>query len=147
MTIPYTFLPATEEVFSDEPLILRRVVPWGNCDPAGIAYTPRFPDYVVSVHWAFISLMLGGPIPMFKDELSMDFPMRGVEIDFRSTLPLDCRFDMVVDVGEVRTRTFDIHIQAIRVEAEGKRRSGLAFAARIWPVTGDHKTRTAVALP
>lgn len=147
MTIPYTFFPATEEVISDAPLILRRVVRWGDCDPAGIAYTPRFLDYVVSVHEAFIGLMLGGPIHMLKDELSVDFPVRGVEIDFRSTLPLDCQFDMIVQVGEIRSRTFDIHIRAFKVEAEGKRRGDLAFVARISPVTVDHATRAAVALP
>ncbi|MBM2294490.1 thioesterase family protein [Sulfitobacter pseudonitzschiae] len=147
MTIPYTFFPSTEEVVSDEPLVLRRVVRWGECDPAGIAYTPRFLDYVVSVHEAFISLMLGGPIHMLKDELSVDFPVRGVEIDFRSTLPLDTRFEMVVHVGEIRSRTFDIHINAYKVEAEGKRRGDLAFVARITPVTIDHESRAAVALP
>lgn len=147
MTIPYTFFPATEEIISDEPLILRRVVRWGECDPAGIAYTPRFLDYVVSVHEAFISLMLGGPIHMLKDELSVDFPVRGVEIDFRATLPLDTQFDMVVHVGEVRSRTFDILIRAYKAEAEGKRRGDLAFVARITPVTVDHETRAAVALP
>lgn len=147
MTIPYTFFPATEEVVSDEPLTLRRVVRWGECDPAGIAYTPRFLDYVVSVHEAFISLMLGGPIHMLKDKLSVDFPVRGVEIDFRSTFPLDSQFEMVVQVGDIRIRTFDIHINAFKVEAEGKRGDELAFVARITPVTVDHQSREAVALP
>lgn len=147
MTIPYTFFPPTEEVVSDEPLILRRVVRWGDCDPAGIAYTPRFLDYVVSAHEAFISLMLGGPIHMLKDEIKVDFPVRGVEIDFRDRLPLDAQFDMEVRVGEIRNRTFDLHIRAYRLEAEGKRRGPLAFTARISPVTVSHETRAAVALP
>lgn len=147
MTIPFTFFPATEEVVSDEPLILRRVVRWGECDPAGIVYTPRFLDYVVSAHEAFISLMLGGPIHRLKDELSVDFPVRGVEIDFRARLPLDTQFDMVVKVGEIRSRTFDLYIHAYKVEAGGKRRGELAFVARITPVTIDHASRSAVALP
>lgn len=147
MTMPYTFFPATEEIISDEPLIIRRVVRWGECDPAGIAYTPRFLDYVVSAHEVFISLMLGGPIHLLKDELSVDFPVRGVEIDFRSTLPLDQQFDMDVRVGEIRSRTFDLHITACKVASEGKRVGPIAFTARISPVTVDHETRAAVALP
>lgn len=147
MTIPYAFFPPTEEVISDEPLVLRRVVRWGDCDPAGVAYTPRFLDYVVSAHEAFISLMLGGPIHTLKDRLKVDFPVRGVEIDFRDRLPLDTQFDMEVRVGEIRTRTFDLHIRAHKLEAEGKRQGPLAFTARISPVTLSHETRVAVALP
>jgi acyl-CoA thioester hydrolase len=147
MTIPYAFFPPTEEVISDEPLVLRRVVRWGDCDPAGVVYTPRFLDYVVSAHEAFVSLMLGGPIHMFKNELAVDFPVRGVEIDFRERLPLDTQFDMEVRVGEIRTHTFDLQIRAHKLEAEGKRQGPLAFLARISPVTVGHETRAAVALP
>ncbi|WP_299847753.1 thioesterase family protein [uncultured Paracoccus sp.] len=147
MTIPYTFFPATEEIVSDGPLVIRRVVRWGDCDPAGVAYTPRFLDYVVTAHEVFISMMLGGPIHLLKDGLSVDFPVRGVEIDFRSTLPLDAQFDMEVRVGEIRSRTFDLLIRARKVESEGKRQGPLAFTARITPVTVDRHSRAAVALP
>lgn len=147
MTIPYTFFPTTEEIVSDEPLVIRRVVRWGECDPAGIAYTPRFLDYVVSAHEAFASLMLGGPIHQLKSTVGVDFPVRGVEIDFRSTLPLDAQFEMEIRVGEIRSRSFDLHIVAHKVEAEGKRKGPVAFVARISPVTVDRATRAAAAIP
>lgn len=147
MTIPYAFFPTTEEIVSDEPLVIRRVVRWGECDPAGIAYTPRFLDYVVSTHEAFISLMLGGPIHQLKSAAGVDFPVRGVEIDFRSTLPLDAQFDMEVRVGAIRNRSFDLHVIARKVEAEGKRIGPVAFVARISPVTVDRATRAAAPIP
>lgn len=147
MTMPYAFFPATEEIVSDEPLVIRRVVRWGDCDPAGVAYTPRFLDYVVSAHEALISLMLGGPIHTMKEAAGVDFPVRGVEIDFRARLPLDSQFDMEVRIGEIRSRTFDIHVVARIAAAEGKREGPVTFVARISPVTIDHFSRAAVPLP
>lgn len=147
MTMPYAFFPATEEIVSDEPLIIRRVVRWGDCDAAGVVYTPRFLDYVVSAHEAFVSLLLGGPIHTMKGPLGVDFPVRGVEIDFRSRLPLDSQFDMEVRIGEVRTHTFDLHVVARFVLSEGKRQGPETFRARISPVTIDRVTKKAVPLP
>ncbi|MGE0283853.1 MAG: acyl-CoA thioesterase [Rhizobiaceae bacterium] len=147
MTMPYAFFPSTEEIVSDEPLIIRRVVRWGDCDPAGIAYTPRFLDYVVSAHEALISFMLGGPIHTMKAAAGVDFPVRGVEIDFRARLPLDSQFDMEVRIGEIRSRTFDLRIVARSVVSEGKRQGPLVFVARISPVTVDRTSKAAVPLP
>lgn len=147
MTMPYAFFPATEEIISDEPLVIRRVVRWGDCDPAGIAYTPRFLDYVVSAHEAFISLMLGGPIHTMKAAAGVDFPIRGVEIDFRNRLPLDSQFDTAAWVGAIRSRTFDLHITARLVAAEGKRQGPVAFVARISPITIDRVSKAGVVLP
>lgn len=147
MTMPYAFFPATEEIISDEPLVIRRVVRWGDCDPAGVAYTPRFLDYVVSAHEAFISLMLGGPIHTMKQAAGVDFPVRGVELDFRSRLPLDSQFEMAVRLGEIRERTFDLHITARIVVAEGKRQGPVAFVARISPITIDRASKAGVPLP
>lgn len=147
MTMPYAFFPTTEEIISDEPLVIRRVVRWGDCDPAGVAYTPRFLDYVVSAHEALVSLMLGGPIHTMKAAAGVDFPVRGVEIDFRARLPLDSQFDMEVRIGEIRSRTFDLHVVARRLVSEGKREGPVVFVARISPVTIDRVSKAAVPIP
>lgn len=39
---------ATEQVLSERPLVIRRRVKWGDCDPAGVVYTPMFSEYVIS---------------------------------------------------------------------------------------------------
>lgn len=147
MTQPYAFFPATEQVICDQPLVIRRVVRWGDCDPAGIAYTPRFLDYVVSAHEAFISLMLGCPIHQMKGATGVDFPIRGVELDFRHRLALESQFDMTVALGEIRSRTFDLRITARIVPADGERQGPIAFIARISPIIVDHLTRASVPLP
>ena len=147
MTMPSAFYAATDAVVSDAPLVIRRVVRWGECDPAGIVYTPRFLDYCVTAYEAFLGQMLGGPLHATKHAMGVDFPFRGAELDFRSPLPLDAAFTMEVRVGDIRTRTFDLHVTARHVVAEGKRKGPIAFVARLTPVVVDPETRSAVALP
>lgn len=144
MTSP-DFFPATEAVIGESPLIVRRVVRWGDCDPAGIVYTPRFLDYTVSAYEAFIGLMLGGPLHSTETS-GVSFPVRGVELDFCSPLPVDAQFDMEIRVGEIRSRTFDLHVTATRVATPLQPRQ-VAFRARITPVTVDGTRWTAVPLP
>ena len=147
MTMPAAFYDATDAVVSDAPLVIRRVVRWGECDPAGIVYTPRFLDYCVTAYEAFLGQMLGGPLHATKHSMGVDFPVRGAELDFRSPLPLDAAFTMEVRVGAIRSRTFDLHITARHVVEEGKREGRTAFLARLTPVLVDPETRAAVALP
>lgn len=128
------------------PLIIRRTVRWGECDPAGIVFTPRFLDYVISAYECFISLMLGAPLHGAKGALGVDFPARAAELDFRSPLALEDRFDMEVRVGALRSRSYDLHYRATHVSGSGKPGS-VAFLARLSPVTVDPRTRAAVTLP
>lgn len=140
------FFPPTEQVVSDAPLVIRRVVRWGDCDPAGIVYTPRFLEFTVSAYEAFIGLMLSGPVHAAKGDLRVDFPVRGVELDFQSSLALGDQFEMTVRLGEIRTHTFDLVLEARRLQGP-ERAAGPAFSARITPITVDPQSREARALP
>jgi len=140
-----TLTPTIESLVSFAPFTLRRVVRWGDCDPAGIVYTPRFLDYVVSGYEGFISHLLGAPLHGAKEVLGVDFPARGVELDFRVPLELESSFDLELRLGCVRTRSFDLHAKAIKIIAG--QRGPVAFLARISPITIDPITRQAVSLP
>src|SRR5207244_7412645 len=39
---------STEHIIATRPLVIRRRVKWGDCDPAGVVYTVTFAEYVVS---------------------------------------------------------------------------------------------------
>ncbi|MCB1394958.1 MAG: acyl-CoA thioesterase [Rhodobacter sp.] len=131
-----------EEIRGTAPLVIRRTVRWGDCDPAGIVYTPRFLDFAVSAYEGFLGQMLGGDLHHAKRALGVDFPVRGVELDFRAPLAVEDRFDMVLQVGEIRSRSFDLHIAARRAD-DGRP----AFRARLSPVVVDLTSRQAVPLP
>lgn len=144
MSLDAIYPCSDDGIVSLEPIIVRRTVRWGECDPAGIVYTPRFLDYCIEVYEAFLSLMLGGPLHSAKQPLGIDFPCRGAELDFRSPLPLDARFDMELRVAPPRSRTFDLHITGRRLDPEGPL---IAFLARVSPIIVDVRERTAVSLP
>jgi len=131
-----------EELRGTAPLVIRRTVRWGDCDPAGIVYTPRFLEFAVSAYEGFLAQMLGGDLHHAKRVLGVDFPVRGVELDFRAPLAFEERFDMVLQVGQIRTRSFDLHIAARRAD-DGRP----AFRARLSPVIVDLSSRHAVPLP
>lgn len=144
MNAEVAWYPHVDRVVCEEPVILRRSVRWSECDPAGIVFTPRFLDFCVSAYEAFIGKMLGGPLHAAKEPLGIDFPMRGVEMDFRASLPALSLLEMEVRLGELRSRTFDLHIEGRRLDKAGP---GTAFRARLTPITVDRTTRAAVALP
>ena len=37
-----------DKLVSRQPVIVHRRILWGDCDPAGVVYTPRFGDYFTS---------------------------------------------------------------------------------------------------
>ncbi len=44
------------------PFAVTRTVKWGDCDPAGIIYTPRVLDYAMEILEALVPRGLGGAV-------------------------------------------------------------------------------------
>ncbi|MBC8268525.1 MAG: acyl-CoA thioesterase [Rhodospirillaceae bacterium] len=72
-----------------QPLRLTRTVRWGDCDPAGIIYTPRVLDYAMETLETWNREILGVPWIKLNRELSMGFPTVRVEMDFISAPAVD----------------------------------------------------------
>jgi len=101
---------STETVICSSPFTIRRRVRFGDCDPAGVVYTVRFSDYVVSAMDLFLSELLGGP---FLECLQgVQTPIKALNFVFLAPLRPNDDFDMIVSVREIRTRTFDLAIAA-----------------------------------
>lgn len=100
----------TESVISKVPFIVRRRVRFGDCDPAGVVYTPRFADYTVSAMELFLSDLMGGP---YLERLAgLETPLKALTFVFSAPLRPNDEFDMHVTVRELRTRTFDLAVVA-----------------------------------
>ena len=52
-----------------------RVIKWGECDPAGIVYTPRILDYAMETVEAWYRDVLGVPWVKLNAELHLGSPM------------------------------------------------------------------------
>lgn len=128
----------TEALVSRRPVVVRRQVQWGECDPAGVVYTPRFADYLVAAYLWFVRCELSD---VGLTDLGIGTPMKAMRLEFHRMLAADDWFEMCVRVSGVRTRTFDL-------EVEGAADDGrLCFAGLITPIMFDNQSRVGVAIP
>jgi len=103
---------STEHVIGAAPLVIRRRVKWGDCDPAGVVYTVTFAEYVISAAELFYGLVFDTTPQRAKDEFGFGTPTKALAFEFRSSLRPDDEFDMTVTVTDIRTRTYVLHIVA-----------------------------------
>jgi acyl-CoA thioester hydrolase len=131
-----------ESVTSTSPFTVRRRVRFGECDPAGIVFTPRFADFVVSAMDLFIGALLGGNLIERSRALGFGTPMKALSLVFSGPLRPDDEFDMVVTVEAIRNSTFDL-----RVNATSPTGTAL-FEATITPICVPHRgERRAIPIP
>ena len=65
------------------PFTVTRRVRWGDCDPAGIIYTPRVLDYVMEALKAWFREFVGVPPGLtMNQEMGIGAPTVRVEMDF-----------------------------------------------------------------
>jgi acyl-CoA thioesterase FadM len=130
-----------EYVVQELPFTVRRRVRWGDCDPAGVVYTGMFGDYVISTVELFYEYLTGMPANQIRDLHGFGTPTRALEFDFRGWLTPDDDFDMVVTVGEIRTRSFVLDITARKPDGHE------VFYSKLTPVCVSKKGRKAIAIP
>jgi len=132
-----------EYIASLSPFTVRRIVRWTECDPAGVVYLGNFPEYLISAVHLFRDHLFGqGWITNDRTE-GYQAPGKAISMVFQSSLWPDEIFDMAVYVGQLRTRTMSLLVQARRTD-NGKK----VFAGRITSifVTRDNREKT-VGIP
>lgn len=130
-----------EFVSSRDPFVIRRTVRWADCDPAGIVFTGRFPDYVLSAVSLFTAHMANGSMHEVTRTLGVDMPCKGMTYEFQHSLWPGDVFDIHCHVGEIRTHTYDIL-------CTGKKPDGTAiFAATVSPICIKKEVRQRVPIP
>ena len=132
---------ATEYLVSIDPLVVRRRVLWGECDPAGVVYTPRFADYAASARDYWFRHVLGHHDRPHPSRKQVTFPMRAMQYDFKSMVAADDVFDMQVTLSHIGERSFSLQIAASREEGRA------VFTASLTQVAFDQELGTSVPLP
>ena len=130
-----------EYLISERPLVVRRRVKWGECDPAGVVYTATFADYVIAAAELFYGALFGTTPQLAKSEQQFGTPSRALSFDFLRSLRPDEEFDMTVRVAEVRSRTYVLDIAATTPRGEA------VFNARLTPVCVARPERRSIDIP
>jgi 4-hydroxybenzoyl-CoA thioesterase len=74
--------PTDSEYAGPFPFSFTRVVKWGDCDPAGIVYTPKVLDYAMEIVEAWFREVLGVSWLRLNREMDMGAPTVRAELDF-----------------------------------------------------------------
>ena len=135
-------LDATEQVVQRVPLRVRRRVKWSECDPAGVVYTGRFCDYVLSAFELFMRHLLDLPEHEARERLGFGTPAKALSLEFLASLRPDDEFEMTVRVAAIRIHTFVLEIDAHNLTGRG------LFRATLTPILIGHDDRTrSIELP
>jgi acyl-CoA thioester hydrolase len=132
---------STEHVIGELPLVIRRRVKWGECDPARVVYTVTFSEYVISAAELFYGCVFGTPPQVAKEKFGFGTPTRALTFDFRSSLRPDDEFDVTVTVGDIRTHTYVLHIAAHTPGGKA------VFFADLTPICVARGERRAIEIP
>lgn len=81
----------------------KRVVRWGDCDPAGIAYTPRIFDYLTEALESWTRDVLGLDWVGMIREHGLGTPVVHAEADMLSPMRPDLALDIEVRLEELGT--------------------------------------------
>ncbi|WP_109477594.1 thioesterase family protein [Paraburkholderia sp. C35] len=136
-----TALIATEQMLSQEPVVIRRRVKWGECDPAGVVYTAAFSDYVISAAELFYGALFESTPQRVKREHGFGTPTRGLTFDFSRSLWPDDDFDMTVIVKDIRTRSYVLDVTGRTLEGD------IVFVACLTPVCVARSERKSIEIP
>ena len=107
-----------------------RTVEWGDCDPAGIVFNPRFFEWFDAASAALFSRALG----MTKAEMVKRYDIVGIPlVDTRASFRVPCAYGDEVriesTVAEFRRTSFDVRHRLLRddgtLSVEG-------FETRVW---------------
>ncbi|MGN7979668.1 acyl-CoA thioesterase [Burkholderia sp. 22313] len=132
---------ATEHLVSRVPVVIRRRVKWGECDPAGVVYTATFSDYVISAAELFYGSLFDTTPQRAKREQGFGTPTRALSFDFSRSLYPDDEFDMTVSVKDIRSRTYVLDVTARTPEG------GIVFEANLTPVCVARDERRSIQIP
>ncbi|VTU26021.1 acyl-CoA thioester hydrolase, YbgC/YbaW family [Variovorax sp. PBS-H4] len=132
---------ATEQVLSQLPLVIRRRVKWGDCDPAGVVYTVTFSEYVISAAELFYGALFDTTPQRAKREQGFGTPSRALSFEFHRSLRPDDEFDMTVTVADIHSRTYVLDVTGRTLQGE------VVFVAKLTPVCVARDERRSIEIP
>ncbi len=136
-------LDYSERMISTLPVIVRRRVKFGECDPAGVVYTPVFSEYALSAFQWLLSVMLGGPMWQELKRGGFDSPIKALTFEFRNMLVTEQVFDMTCRVADIRSRTFDIEV----LGRSTTKQPHDIFVAKVTPIMLSRSEKKSIEIP
>ncbi|WP_226646737.1 acyl-CoA thioesterase [Microbulbifer variabilis] len=122
-------------------ITVRRKVLFGDCDPAGIVYTPRFSNFALEATHEALSDLFGGPAITTMQQRGFVTPVRAFNLEFLTPVTWDQELEIKVSVSRVGNQSFTLRVEAYLNPDQ------LAFTAMITYVTLSVETKEKISLP
>lgn len=133
----------SEKMISTLPVVVRRRVKFGECDPAGVVYTPNFSEFALSAYQWFVSSLLGEPMFAAMKRIGFDSPIKALSVEFLNMLEVEQIFDMTCLVTDIRNRTFDVEITGRSITDPPRD----LFVMRLTPIMVSRTERRSIEIP
>lgn len=124
-----------------EHFVEKRTILFGECDPAGILYTPRICEYIVEGALRFLSDSLGEPFERYMFAKDLTLPARNLSVDFLRPLTWDDEIEIRAGLLEMRTHAYTVQVNALNDSGD------TAFSGRVTQVCVGHKSKKIEPIP
>jgi acyl-CoA thioesterase FadM len=131
----------SEIVVSDLPFTVRRTVRWADCDPAGVVFTGRFTDYLLGAVMHLMRRIGYGAGGKEGRASGVDLPCKHMSLTFHASLYPEDIVDIRIEVGQIRTHTFDLIARAYLPDGR------LAFEGQFTPIAIRGDVRESTDIP
>jgi len=123
------------------PVFIKRKVLFGDCDPEGIVYTPRFSYFVLEAVHEALAVWLEGPGLRTLMNFKVLPPARALSLEFLHPVTWDDELTIQVSVSNVGAHSFSFSVEG-RLPSEV-----VAFVASLTQVCVSPETKQVVAVP
>ena len=122
-------------------IVIKRKVLFGDCDPEGIVYTPRFSYFALEATHEVMEVLLGAPSINALKGLGVLTPVRAFDLEFLSPATWDDELNLTVSVSNISEHSFTFRIS-------GSIESGRSvFVSKLTYVTVSNNSKEKVKVP
>ncbi|MCO1336248.1 acyl-CoA thioesterase [Microbulbifer sp. OS29] len=122
-------------------ITIKRKVLFGDCDPAGIVYTPKFSNFALEATHDAMAVLLEGPAIARMKQLGFLTPVRAFNLEFLFPVTWDQELNIHVTVSEIGNHSFTFLTRGVLGDGV------LAFTASITYVTLSATEKLKTPLP
>ncbi|MCK1789074.1 acyl-CoA thioesterase [Pseudomonas violetae] len=122
-------------------VFVSRTILFGDCDPAGVVYTPRFSYFAVEAIYVALDKWLG--VPGLRTLMGFDIlpPVRAMSFELLAPVTWDDELNIKVGVAKLGVHSFSFLVEGFLGNGT------LSFVANITHVCVSPKTKEVVAVP
>ncbi|MEO4045846.1 thioesterase family protein [Pseudomonas sp. CAU 1711] len=121
--------------------VTERRILFGDCDPAGIVYTPRITYFIIEAVHDFLTHVLGGPAIREIFAMGILPPARALSIEFLAPMIWDEIIHIEVSTAELTTTSFTFSVEARNAEDE------ITFRSTFTQVSISPESKRPIPLP